>query len=454
MQGIGNQMQNHVKRRLNNTNVNVMAAIAIGAMLVFSVTGMKAFADNVQDDIQVDPAQRTITEGASTTVNYWIQATGPGGASSCDASDGSSVKITFNVPSDVTVDPSSHTFNQCGDTNTKPATYSSDTPGSYDITVSALDSNGSYNPNPAKFTLVVTEDTTTPPPPPPSDTTGPEITYTLDPATPDGSNGWYKSNVAIDWTVTDDESEPTIDSGCEDQTITADTDSSGVTLSCEAHSDGGEAEPVSVTIKKDATAPTVSLAVGDNGIAADGSYFFGFVPSQPTCEASDTTPGSGLDGECTVAGYGDSVGEHTVKATANDNAGNTGESESITYTVKKWDLTGFYQPVDMGTTMNTVKGGSTVPFKFDISAATEFTSTTFNGNPIGTFSAKKVSCTPGGEDAIEQVVTATGNTALRYDTTSGQFVYNWQTPKGAGICYDTTFTDQSGATLTAHFKTK
>jgi hypothetical protein len=73
---------------------------------------------------------------------------------------------------------------------------------------------------------------------------------------------------------------------------------------------------------------------------------------------------------------------------------------------------------------------------------------------LGTFSAKKVSCIPGGEDAIEQVVTATGNTVLRYDTTSGQFVYNWQTPKGAGICYDTTFTAQDGSTLTAHFKTK
>ena len=190
MQGIGNEMQNHVKRRLNNTNVNVMAAIAIGAMLVFSVAGMKAFADNVQDDIQVDPAQRTITEGASTTVNYWIQATGPGGASSCDASDGSSVKITFNVPSDVTVDPSSHTFNQCGDTNTKPATYSSDTPGSYDITVSALDSNGSYNPNPARFTLHVTAA---------ADTTNPTISIT----SPNDGDTLTSDSVTVEGTASD-----------------------------------------------------------------------------------------------------------------------------------------------------------------------------------------------------------------------------------------------------------
>jgi hypothetical protein len=239
--------------------------------------------------------------------------------------------------------------------------------------------------------------------------------------------------------------------GCDTATIS--TDTAGTDITCSATSDGGS-DSKTVTIKRDATAPTVSIVVGDNGIAAGGSHFFGFVPSGPTCEAFDPTPGSGLDGVCTVAGYGNSVGEHTVKATAKDKAGDTGESESITYTVKKWILDGFYQPVDMGSTLNTVKGGSGVPFKFDISAATEFTSTTFNGNPIGAFSAKKVACPGGTEDSIEQIVTATGGTALRYDSTSGQFVYNWQTPKGAGICYDTTFTAQDGSTLTAHFKAK
>ena len=82
--------------------------------------------------------------------------------------------------------------------------------------------------------------------------------------------------------------------------------------------------------------------------------------------------------------------------------------------MKKWDWTGFNQPFDMSSTVNAVKGGSTLPFKFDISAATEFTSTTFNGNPIGIFTAKKVSCAGAAdEDPIE--VTATGGTRFRYD---------------------------------------
>jgi hypothetical protein len=444
-----------------------MAAIAIGAMLVFSVAGIQAFADTVEaDTVDASTNSVTIQPGESVTVNYRIipNRVGESGDPNtdpqpgCNAADGSSATVTIDAPSGITADKSTLTFDRCNRdqavTYTAPSTTAN---GEYTITVSVSDSGtqeGEYYTGDAVVTLTVQAASGGGGGGEEQDLTPPEISYTLTPSTPDGSSGWYKSDVTIDWTVTDDESEPTIDSGCEDQTITADTDSSGVTLSCEAHSDGGAAEPVSVTIKKDGTAPTVSLVGGDNGIAAGGSYFFGFVPSKPTCDASDPTPGSGLDGECTVDGYGDSVGEHTVKATANDIAGNTGESESITYTVKKWDLRGFTQPVDMGSTVNTVKGGSTVPFKFEIFADTEFTSTTFNGNPIGAFSAKKVSCTTGGEDAIEQVVTATGGTALRYDTTSGQFVYNWQTPKGAGICYDTTFTDQSGATLTAHFKTK
>ena len=54
------------------------------------------------------------------------------------------------------------------------------------------------------------------------------------------------------------------------------------------------------------------------------------------------------------------------------------------------------------------------------------------------------------EDAIE--VTATGGTSLRYDTTGGQFIYNWKTPTGAGSCYKVTMTANDGSTITAYFK--
>ena len=55
-------------------------------------------------------------------------------------------------------------------------------------------------------------------------------------------------------------------------------------------------------------------------------------------------------------------------------------------------------------------------------------------------------------DAIE--VVTTGGTSLRYDSTGGQFVQNWQTPKTAGKCYVVTVTMQDGSSITANFKTK
>lgn len=70
----------------------------------------------------------------------------------------------------------------------------------------------------------------------PSDTTPPIITPSVSPATPDGSNGWYVSDVTVSWTV-DDESDITEIDGCDETIINEDT--SGVTLTCAATSTGG-----------------------------------------------------------------------------------------------------------------------------------------------------------------------------------------------------------------------
>jgi hypothetical protein len=96
---------------------------------------------------------------------------------------------------------------------------------------------------------------------------------------------------------------------------------------------------------------------------------------------------------------------------------------------------------------NTVKGGSTVPLKFEVFAGAELTD-------VGVVSilTKQETCNGGFEDAIELV--ATGGTSLRYDWGSGQFVFNWQTPKSPGKCYSVTATMQDGGSLTALFKLK
>jgi alpha-tubulin suppressor-like RCC1 family protein len=74
---------------------------------------------------------------------------------------------------------------------------------------------------------------------------------------PLGSNGWYTSDVTVSWTVTDNESAISEQSGCTAQYVTSDT--SGVTFTCSATSAGGSSSQ-SVTIKRDATAPTITFA--------------------------------------------------------------------------------------------------------------------------------------------------------------------------------------------------
>jgi len=121
---------------------------------------------------------------------------------------------------------------------------------------------------------------------------------------------------------------------------------------------------------------------------------------------------------CSVSGYSTAVGHHTLTAAATDAAGNTA-TETRSYTVLAWTLKGFYAPVDMNGVWNTVKGGSTVPLKFEVFAgSTEFTSAT----AVSSFTQAKVACTNGTEDAVEDVGSTTGGTTLRNDATGGRHV--------------------------------
>src|SRR5215208_8079418 len=127
-----------------------------------------------------------------------------------------------------------------------------------------------------------------------------------------------------------------------------------------------------------------------------------------------------------------------------------GSVNTTTASILAWTTKGFFAPVDMGGVYNTVKGGSTVPLKFELfSGATELTATT----DVKSLQSQKVSCTSGAEDAIEELA-ATGGTSLRYDTTGGQFIYNWKTPSGAGTCYKVTVTAQDNTPISAYFKLK
>jgi hypothetical protein len=285
------------------------------------------------------------------------------------------------------------------------------------------------------------------------DATAPSITDT-GAATSPNSNGWYKTDVVNGFSVDADISGPdaacaaAFPGGSQTKTTSGEGLAVGVTSDgCTDNAGNTATGEASADFQVDKTAPSVSLV---GGPANGGSYYFGSVPATPTCSASDGL--SGLDGSCGISGYGTTVGSHTVTASATDKAGNTATA-SASYDVLAWTLSGFYSPVDMGGVLNTVKAGSTVPLKFEVFAGpTELTLTSY----IQSFRAQEISCSNFGALPVDDIeVTSTGGTQLRYDSTGGQFIQNWQTAKNkAGACYAVTMTTLDGSTLTALFKLK
>ncbi len=90
----------------------------------------------------------------------------------------------------------------------------------------------------------------------------PHVTGTL------GSNGWYRSNVTVNWNVTDPESGIESSSGCGTTTLTADTP--GTTLTCSATNGAGLSASVPVTIKIDKTLTGTTDVSGKLQIAVSG----------------------------------------------------------------------------------------------------------------------------------------------------------------------------------------
>jgi hypothetical protein len=134
----------------------------------------------------------------------------------------------------------------------------------------------------------------------------PVVTGTL------GNNGWYTSDVSLTWTRTENESRITSsDSVCLPATLADDT--SGIVYSCSASSVGGTTTQ-SVTIKRDATGPTLSPIVTPNPVAIGQT-------ATASPNATDTT--SGIASQSCDTPDTSTFGPHTVECRATDNAGNT-----------------------------------------------------------------------------------------------------------------------------------
>ena len=136
-----------------------------------------------------------------------------------------------------------------------------------------------------------------------------------------GNNGWYASDVTLSWTVVDDESPISSQNGCDPVMVNADT--AGITFTCTATSAGGSSSG-SVTIKRDATAPTLSAAATSSPSPA--GWYNSDVTVHFTCE-------DGLSGVASCPGdeilSSEGAAVSSTAQTATDQAGNTSAPSNV-----------------------------------------------------------------------------------------------------------------------------
>jgi HYR domain len=299
------------------------AALAVVTVALAGLVAV-ASADNLTSDAATTTGITTFTAGDSTTITYQLVANSApsGDASGCDATAAKPVTVTINAPAAVSA-PASLSFTGCGNANTKAATFSSSTPGSYSITHSISGGvTGSKFNDQADFTLTVNA-----PPPPPN--TAPTLALPSD----IGAEATGPDGATVTYTATADDNEdgalaPTCSpaSGTKfalgiTQVNCAVTDSGGLTTTGMFN-----------VIVRDTTPPSLSLpgditkeATGPNG-----------APATFTATATDIVDGILPAGCDHSSGDTFPLGTTTVTCSATDGHGN---SASGTFDVTVVDTT-------------------------------------------------------------------------------------------------------------------
>ncbi len=259
---------------------------------------------------------------------------------------------------------------------------------------------------------------------------------------PNGA-GWYKGDVAVAFSCDD------VLSGianCPAPQILA-GEGASISSSAQNVSDraGNSDSSNVVTVAIDRTAPSVSVT----GVSNGASYPIGSVPTA-ACSTTDALSGVASVATLSISG-GNADGSGSFTATcagASDKAGNSGAA-SVSYSVAyRWS--GFFQPIDILPTINSVNAGKAVPVKFSLGG-----NYGLNIFAPGYPASQQVACSSSAPiDEIEQTSTA-GNSSLSYDATSGQYSYTWKTEKSwAGQCRLLIVRLIDGTEHTASFKFK
>ena len=259
------------KRRL----AVIGASLTLGAL---SLVAIASASEVVTSEVTATTNDVTVTQGSSTNSTINVTATGSTACTITSANPSTAtVDTSYALSSSGTVTAGTPSAAMsfysngvptggpnCGTTwNDAPTPYSvtasfsaaPTTPvGNYNVTLVTAETNPDVtggklgDATATTVTVHVIAPTVT-------DTTPPVITPNVSGTL--GDNGWYTSNVTVSWTVTDPDSSISSSSGC-GGTTSISTDTAGTTVGpCTATSAGGTSSQ-SVTIKRDATAPTIS----------------------------------------------------------------------------------------------------------------------------------------------------------------------------------------------------
>ena len=284
------------------------------------------------------------------------------------------------------------------------------------------------------------------------DKTPPVITAGTPTGTP-GENDWWISDVTVPFSATDNLS-GFAPNGALSATMASKTTSgegSALTVTSDGISDmaGNAAAGVqSGPYKVDKTPPVVTITVPtedaeyllNQNVLANWSAVDAL---SGIASASGTVPSGSPIPTATV-------GSKTFTVTAEDNAGNTTSLMRTYYA--RYNFIGFLPPVDNPPVINVGKAGRTFPVKWQLKDANgKFISDlgVVLHNPLRYW--QTISGSPIWDEPIPG--STSGASGLRYDGTSNQFIFTWQTSSSfAGKSYELLLELNDGSVQNALFK--
>jgi hypothetical protein len=150
------------------------------------------------------------------------------------------------------------------------------------------------------------------------------------------------------------------------------------------------------------------------------------------------------------------VGEHSSLALDSTGRPHIGyldnQNGDLKYAVGEAPITynfnGFFSPVDNPPTVNLGRAGSAIPVRFQLGG--DFGLDVFAaGYPL----ARRIACTGGSTDMIEETVPAVSS-GLQYDSLTDQYTYIWKTAKSWTGCWELKllFNDETEAAALFKFR--